>query len=64
MQGHTNGRLLLGRQPEAGSSRQASRAGGCRLRNRRFRLAVPATAVVVVVILVDAQVVPREIGHG
>lgn len=63
MQGHTNNGLLRGHQPEAGPSRQASHAGGHRWRERRFRLAVLATAVVVVGILSGAHVLPPERGH-
>jgi|HubBroStandDraft_6_1064221.scaffolds.fasta_scaffold164601_3 hypothetical protein len=41
MQDHTHEELLRRHQSEAAPSRQPSRAGGHRLREWRFRLAVP-----------------------
>ena len=65
MQGQTQEELLRWHQSGAGLSRQASRAGGCRLCGRRFRLTLTVSArAVVVVILTAAPTVPTEGSHA
>jgi len=63
MQGRTNDRPLRGHQPEAGSSRQAPRAGRRRWCKRCGRLTAPATVVAIAVILTAAQAATPERGH-
>jgi len=62
MQDHTNDGLR-GHQPEAGSLRQASRAGWRGWCEQCVGLAATATAVVVVVILTAVQAATPERCH-
>jgi hypothetical protein len=62
MQDRTNDGPLRGHQRETWSSRQASPAGSRGVPEWRCRL-VPATPVVVVVILTGGQTVLLERGH-